>query len=64
MAGRGTSAVRLDGSSLTLEQVGLVAAGAPCRLDDGARRRVRASRAVVERAVAGGGQIYGVNTGF
>ena len=38
--------------------------GAPCRLDDAARRRVAESAAVVDRIVAGGETVYGVNTGF
>ncbi len=38
--------------------------GAPCRLDDAALDRVRASAAAVERIVAGGETVYGVNTGF
>ena len=57
-------AVVLDGRSLTLEQVEAVADGAACRLAPAARSAVRASRAVVERATAGGRQVYGVNTGF
>ena len=56
--------VVLDGRSLTLEQVESVADGAPCRLAAEARREVCRSRAVVERAVASGEQVYGVNTGF
>jgi len=56
--------VRLDGRSLTLEQVEQIADGRSCALTAEAKRRVRASRRVVERAVAGGEQVYGVNTGF
>jgi histidine ammonia-lyase len=59
-----TGPVRLDGRSLTLEQVEQIADGRPCALTAEAKRRVRASRRVVERAVAGGEQVYGVNTGF
>jgi len=39
-------------------------AGAPSQLDDAAMRRVADSVAAVERIVAGGETVYGVNTGF
>jgi histidine ammonia-lyase len=38
--------------------------GAPSRLDAGSIDRVRASAASVERIVAGGETVYGINTGF
>ncbi|HKX92447.1 MAG TPA: histidine ammonia-lyase [Sphingomicrobium sp.] len=38
--------------------------GAPARLDDASMGRIRASAASVERIVAGGETVYGVNTGF
>lgn len=38
--------------------------GTRATLADAARQRVAASRAVVERAVAGGATMYGINTGF
>ena len=38
--------------------------GAPCRLDDASLTRIRASAASVERIVASGETVYGVNTGF
>ncbi|MGH9360953.1 MAG: aromatic amino acid lyase, partial [Thermoanaerobaculia bacterium] len=57
--------IHLDGASLTLEQLGAVAlAGEPCALAPAARERVQAGRAAVERALARGEAIYGVNTGF
>src|SRR6185503_9790289 len=57
--------VFLDGSTLTLDQLSLVAHGRErVDLDPAARERVRASRAVVERAAASGLAVYGVNTGF
>jgi histidine ammonia-lyase len=37
---------------------------APARLDDASLTRVRASAASVERIVAGGETVYGINTGF
>jgi histidine ammonia-lyase len=49
---------------LTLEQVAEIADGRVCRLTADSVRRVRASRRVVEHAIAGGEQVYGVNTGF
>ena len=56
--------VTLDGERLTPEQVEAIADGRRCVLSREARRRVRASRAVVDQAVASGKQVYGVNTGF
>jgi histidine ammonia-lyase len=38
--------------------------GAPCKLDDASLTRISASAASVERIVAGGETVYGVNTGF
>src|SRR4051794_4768215 len=52
------------GEPLTLDDVERVARGAPVGLGDGARDRMRASRDVIERAVAGGDVVYGVTTGF
>ena len=60
----GRAAVTLDGQSLTLKQLEAVADGRPCRLTPRARRVVRESRAIVDRAIASGRQVYGVNTGF
>jgi histidine ammonia-lyase len=58
-------AVVVDGASLTLEDVAVVARrGAAAELADAARPRVAASRAVVERIVATGTPAYGVTTGF
>src|SRR5690242_4317714 len=57
--------IALDGRSLTLADVVAIArhrapvSAAPAALD-----RVRASRAAVERAIARGDTMYGVNTGF
>ncbi|MBU6364642.1 MAG: histidine ammonia-lyase [Gemmatimonadetes bacterium] len=56
--------VLLTGATLRLGDVAAVADGAPVRLADEARARMSATRAVVERAVAGGAPVYGVNTGF
>jgi histidine ammonia-lyase len=38
--------------------------GVPARLDDASLTRIRASAASVERIVAGGETVYGINTGF
>ena len=57
--------VTLDGNTLTLAQLAAVAcAGEAAGLADAARARVLASRAVVERILAEGRTVYGVNTGF
>ena len=55
----------LDGSSLTLDQLLAIAdRGEPAALTDGARDRVNASRAVVDRRARGDQPAYGINTGF
>jgi histidine ammonia-lyase len=57
--------LELDGQSLTLEEVARVArGGVGVTLAAGARARVEASRATVERIVAESRVVYGVNTGF
>jgi len=57
--------IELNGQPLSLEQIAGVARGAErVRLAAAARVRVEASRAVVERIVAEGRVVYGVNTGF
>jgi histidine ammonia-lyase len=61
---RSARPVVLDGERMTLEHVEAIADGRRCTLSPAARRRVRASRAVVERAIVSGRGIYGVNTGF
>jgi histidine ammonia-lyase len=62
------SAVRplvLDGGSLDLESFDqVVHGGREVVLSDAARARVRAARDVIDRAVASGEAVYGVNTGF
>jgi histidine ammonia-lyase len=57
--------ILLDGSSLTLDQLMAIAdRGEPVALAPGAVTRVRAARAVVDRAAEGAEPVYGVNTGF
>jgi histidine ammonia-lyase len=57
--------IRLDGSSLTLDQLHAIASeGAPVTLAPDAARRVDAAREVVDRRAAGDQAVYGINTGF
>jgi histidine ammonia-lyase len=57
--------VTLTGSDLTLEHLySVVFYGADVRLSTAARKRMEASRAVVERLLESGATAYGVNTGF
>jgi histidine ammonia-lyase len=57
--------LELDGQQFSLEQVGAVARGAGgVRLAASARERMEASRRTVERIIAEGRVVYGVNTGF
>jgi len=60
------SVLRLDGRSLTLDSLAPILAGAAPRLElaPAALERVRAARALVERAVESGKPIYGLTTGF
>ncbi len=59
-------AVVIDGRSLDLATVGIVAEAEriDIRLDPEARARMEASRAVVDRALAGNERVYGISTGF
>ena len=55
----------LNGQPLTLEQLAAVAHDSlPVALHDDARRRMQASRALVERLLHEGATVYGINTGF
>jgi histidine ammonia-lyase len=57
--------ITLNGQTLTLAELAAVArAQEEVRLDEAARARVLASRAVVERILAEERTVYGVNTGF
>ena len=57
--------LELDGQRLSLAQVAAVARGTEqVSLSSAARERVERSRTVVERIVAEGRTVYGVNTGF
>jgi histidine ammonia-lyase len=58
-------ALSLNGQPITLEELAAVAYGEqPIVLHDDARIRMQASRAVVERLLAEGATVYGINTGF
>jgi histidine ammonia-lyase len=60
-----TDPVWLDEGQLTLDEFrAVVLDGRETRLADAARTRIRAARQVVERAVASGEAVYGINTGF
>jgi histidine ammonia-lyase len=55
----------LDGQALTLDEIGEVAlAGRPVEVSTGALRRVAESRGLIEKILAAGETVYGVNTGF
>lgn len=56
--------MKLDPENLTLGQLRSLWRGSPAALDQRSLERVAASAAVVERIVAGGATVYGVNTGF
>ena len=58
-------AVVVDGNHLKIEDVVTVARGGePVELDGAATERIRACRAFLERRVAAGERMYGVNTGI
>ena len=60
-----TMALAIDGSSLSLDDVVRVARErVPVLLDDAARARMQRVRDVVDRKLASGVAVYGVNTGF
>jgi histidine ammonia-lyase len=56
--------VKLNPEQVTLDQLRQVWAGAEARLDDASMQRVANAAASVERIVATGETVYGVNTGF
>ncbi|HEX6943359.1 MAG TPA: aromatic amino acid lyase, partial [Gemmatimonadaceae bacterium] len=60
-----TTPLAIDGNSLTLQDVVRVARDrARVTLEDGARSRMQRVRDVVDRKLASGEAVYGVNTGF
>ena len=54
----------LDPTAINLDILRRLWTGAPCSLDDAGMARIRASAAAVERIVASGETVYGINTGF
>jgi histidine ammonia-lyase len=56
--------VGIDDAPLTIDEVVAIAGGAPVALGPLAFERIRASRAVVDRLVAGEELVYGLNTGL
>ncbi|MGE5562962.1 MAG: histidine ammonia-lyase [Bacillota bacterium] len=56
--------LKLDPTNLDLLTLRRLWAGAEAQLDDASMERVAASAEAVERIVAGGETVYGVNTGF
>jgi histidine ammonia-lyase len=56
--------VKLNPEQVTLDQLRQLWSGAEARLDDASMQRVANSAASVERIVASGETVYGVNTGF
>src|SRR4051794_40149966 len=62
--GTGEPMLKLNPERVTLNQLRDLWTGADARLDDASMQRIEASAAAVERIVAGGETVYGVNTGF
>jgi histidine ammonia-lyase len=56
--------IRLDGSSLTAAQLTAIAEGAQVTLDAPALAAVAENRGVIDRILAEGRTVYGINTGF
>src|SRR6185436_14866522 len=56
--------LKLDPTAVDLATLRQLWIGAEASLDDASMQRVAASAASVERIVAGGETVYGVNTGF
>jgi histidine ammonia-lyase len=56
--------LKLNPESISLDILRRLWTGAEGRLDDASMQRVAASAAAVDRIVAGGETVYGINTGF
>jgi histidine ammonia-lyase len=56
--------VKLNPESVALDDLRRLWLGAEARLDDAAMQRVTESASAIDRIVAGGETVYGVNTGF
>jgi histidine ammonia-lyase len=56
--------LKLNPEHVSLDQLRQLWTGVEARLDDASMQRVAASAAAVDRIVAGGETVYGINTGF
>src|SRR5512139_420598 len=56
--------LKLDPTAIDLSALRQLWGGVSCKLDDASMDRIRASAAAVERIVASGETVYGINTGF
>ena len=56
--------LKLDPQNISLDQLRRLWAGEEAKLDEASMQRIAAAAASVERIVAGGETVYGVNTGF
>jgi histidine ammonia-lyase len=56
--------ITLQPGSVTLDQLRLLWSGDPARLDDSALAAIDTAAAAVDRIVAAGKTVYGINTGF
>ncbi|HJW32351.1 MAG TPA: aromatic amino acid lyase, partial [Holophagaceae bacterium] len=56
--------INLTGSSLSAARLTAIAAGESVSLDEGALAAVTANRGVIDRILAEGRTVYGINTGF
>ena len=56
--------LKLDPTRLDLGTLRQLWNGTPCKLDEASMDRIRAAAASVDRIVAGGETVYGINTGF
>src|SRR5262245_41389387 len=57
------SSIRIGEQPLSIEQVYAVSAGAAVEVAEAAQSRIRQGRGRLEKLLAGGERIYGVNTG-
>src|SRR5437763_14225330 len=56
--------MKLDAQNVSLDQLRQLWAGAEARLDNASMQRIGAAAASIDRIVAGGETVYGINTGF
>ncbi len=56
--------LKLDGSTLSAKRLSAIAVGEPVSLDESALAAVTANRGVIDRILAEGRTVYGINTGF